>query len=179
MKRIYTFELDDDYASGDIKSDVSCIAYLLYEELKELEDYRGEKILALGNFLQENELFDLMDIDYRNKEVCRFSKFKNDYSENKSYIMFDPIMFSERSFGITVYEGTINSGDMQYLIEEIVKTLKKQYTFDITFVSYEDGMDKVEEIRHRRMAIEHLHKPQIKESFLKKTKLPVFKRRPV
>lgn len=182
MKRIYTFELDDDYASRDdsinIKSDVSIIAYLLCSKIMELEDQRGTKILALDDFLHENEMLDVMNVNYSGKETYSYSKYKFDYSQDESNIMFDPIMFSERNFGITVYEGTINGGTMQYLIEYITEFLKKDYCFDIRYIDYECGTKRSEELKRRKMAIQRLlYKYQPKESFRKKVRTPVFKKR--
>lgn len=153
MKKIYAFSLDDeDYPAGIIKSEISTIAYLMYEELKNMEQYSGCKILVMNGCLKENELLDV----YKNGKYA-FSKFKDESS-----IYCEPFLLSDTSFGITVYDGSITDSEMSMFVKLASDFIHYKGNFIMDTVSYEDSYGFESE---RMAAIKQLSRKKLDFSY--------------
>lgn len=154
MKKIYAFSLDDeDYPTGIIKSEISTIAYLMYEELKNMEEYSGSEILVMNKYLKENELLDV----YRNG-MYAFSKFKDEKS-----IYCEPFLLNDTSFGITVYDDSITDSEMSMLVKLVSGFIHQNINFIMNTVSYE-GESYSDEFG-RMAAIKRLNEKKVKSLF--------------
>ena len=162
MKKIYTFTLDDgDYPSVNIKGEVSTIAYLLYEELKDLEGISSRKILVMNKNLCENELLDV----YIHGKYA-FSKFKDEKS-----VLCEPFMLSDTSFGITVYDGVISDSEMSMLLISAKRFIHSKCSFEIDSITYE--ANNTDDERMRKWVIKDMLKKDKVKVLTKTRRYPV------
>ena len=123
MKRIYTFALDDEIPlSDDVKSNIKLIAYLLYEELHDLDYGSNMPILVYNNELLFNDLYEKKN-DYG--YVYRFKSECFEYDKR----MFNPMMINDYTFGITVNDGALNDEKILMLLNKVMKILRIKYNF--------------------------------------------------
>lgn len=162
MKKIYTFTLDDeDCPSVNIKGEVSTIAYLLYEKLKDLEGISSQKILVMNKNLCENEL---LDVYMHGRYV--FSKFKDEKS-----VLCEPFMLSDTSFGITVYDGVISDSEMSMLLANAKRFIHSKCSFKIDSITYE--VSNIDDERMRKWAIKDMVRKNNTKVLTKTRKYPV------
>lgn len=123
MKRIYTITLEDgEYPSNDVERNMKFLATLLYEEVMNLE-YGFGSILYRNNLIY-NELF---ESGSKGSINYYFKSEKN----SDGYEMYEPFVLNNTSFGFTVYDGKIDSGMVQVLLEHIQKIMNISYKFKI------------------------------------------------
>lgn len=148
-KKIYTFTLEDDeYPSDIVVNNIRIIARLLYEEIK-VQDYESDNpILIQSNMIQENYL------SLISKDVYCQYKFESEGSRLE-YYMFEPFMISERTFGITVNDGTIDEEQLLGLLDKVKKLIKCDYNFKINSFIY-TGKNRIDESKRKKAMDEAL-----------------------
>lgn len=130
-KNIYTFTLDDDeYPSMSVVNDIKFIARYVYEEIFNSCDY--EDVVSesrQSNKLHVNELY---DIKVRNGYVYLFESEKR----MDDYRFYNPVMLSNRSFGITLTEADIGIDKIYKILNDSLKLMGFNYKFKIERYSY-------------------------------------------
>ena len=130
MKKIYTFALDDEIPlSDDVKSNIKLIAYVLYEELHDMDYESSMPILVYNDKLIVNDLYEKKNsYGY----VYNFKSEQINYDKR----LFNPMMINDYTFGITVNDGTIYEEKLLELLNKIMIMLKVEYNFVINSELY-------------------------------------------
>ena len=134
MKELYVISLDDDIPlQSNIANDIRQIAYFLYDEL----DRYDRHILCIDddNSLIRNELYEV----YLNSNdtQCTY-KFTSDKS-SIDYRHYEPFMIDDRSFGFTIYEGSLTTDEIVSSLNTVLFFLhlnKEKYQFNISSIKY-------------------------------------------
>lgn len=166
MKKIYTFTLDDEVPSNELFNDVKVIAHLFYEELKN-EEY-DTKILVETDKRKYNILYEtkIMNI-YQYKFLSEM--------ENDNKVLYEPFLINSIGFGITIYDDSIPEQLFNYLFQNVLKTMRKSYNFNIQSITYEANYK--EELAIRKNIIKE-HNKYSDNQILDNTNL-VLKRKPI
>lgn len=131
MKKIYTITLDDEIPLSDnIISDVKEIAYCLFEEI----DKYDRPILVIDdkkNNLIKNELLESFNGTKYNY------RFQSENSKIEKYL-YEPFLINDKSFGFTVYDGSITDEEVLSFLNTIQTMLNFNYKFNIDSVYYDD-----------------------------------------
>lgn len=145
MKKIYTFTLDDEVPSKELYNDVKVIAHLFYEELKN-EEY-DTKILVTTDKHKCNILYEtkIMNI-YQYKFLSEM--------ENDNKALYEPFLINSIGFGITIYDNSIPEPLFNYLFQNVLKTMRKSYNFNIQSITY-DASYKEELAIRKKIIKEH------------------------
>ena len=155
MKRIYSITLDDDVPlSLDISSDIREIAFWLFDEVGKFD----EQIICFDNETEINQQGliknDLYDIPVNGKFMYQFASDL----DAKNKLMYEPFILSDKTFGFTVYDGTISDSEIAVLLEGVLKILKLNYKYKIDSITYDD-----KNIKNRYAAIKKLLENKEKE----------------
>ena len=130
MKKIYTITLDDDIPlSESISSDIKQIAYFLFEEI----DKYDRQILVVDDNrnLIRNELLE----SYNNG---RYNfRFESEHTNIDNY-RYEPFLINDRSFGFTVYDGSITEEEILSLLNNVLIFFGLNYKFNIDSIYYDD-----------------------------------------
>ena len=130
MKKIYTITLDDEVPLSDVvSSDIKEIAYFLFEEI----DKYDRQILVVDDDrnLIRNELLET----YRDG---RYNfRFESEHTNIENY-RYEPFLFNDRSFGFTVYDGSIDEEEIQSLLNNVLIFFGLNYKFNIDSIYYDD-----------------------------------------
>ncbi len=130
MKKIYTITLDDEIPlSESISSDIKEIAYCLFEEI----DKYDRQILVVDDNrnLIRNELLE----SYKNGRYNY--KFESENSSIDNY-KYEPFVIDNKSFGFTVYDGTISEEEILLFLNNVLNFLGLKYKFSIDSIYYDD-----------------------------------------
>ena len=130
MKKIYTITLDDEVPLSDVvSSDIKEIAYFLFEEI----DKYDRQILVVDDDrnLIRNELLET----YRDG---RYNfRFESEHTNIENY-RYEPFLFNDRSFGFTVYDGSIDEEEILELLNGVLIFFGLNYKFNIDCLYYDD-----------------------------------------
>lgn len=166
-KKIYVFELDDEYSSNNYKNDIRVIAEVMYEEVREVDCISSKQIIIHSNGIYDNILYE--------------SKVGNEYrytfeSEkvNSNYELYEPLLINDRMFGITVYDESIEMYEMVRILNRVVEFLGMNYHFSIREIIYDSKNDNDES--NRRNALKGIDKKK-KERGLVKKLVPIVPRK--
>lgn len=145
MKEIYIFKLCDiDNITDKVKSDLSLIAYLIYEEIICYSYGLSNPVLVNNDSLKYNNIREY-NYDGINKYQLRY-----DHSSKYGY-MYNPTVFNEYSFGITVSSEMINEGELLKILKAVQMLIGTDYNFSIDVVrynasSYDDESKRIDAI---------------------------------
>ena len=130
MKKIYTITLDDDIPlSESISSDIKEIAYFLFEEIAKYD--RQILVVDDDRNLIRNELLE----SYHNG---RYNfRFDSEHTDIDNY-RYEPFLINDRSFGFTVYDGSIDEEEIQSLLNNVLIFFRLNYKFNIDCLYYDD-----------------------------------------
>ena len=168
MKKIYTITLDDDVPLSDdtYYSNVREIAFWLYEELGKFD----HQILCIDNDkemnadgLRKNELY---DVPYNGGYVYRFDSDNVKGIDNR---LFEPFVLDNKTFGFTVYDGSISDSELAIILDGVLKILQLNHHYSINSVLYDDT-----NIKNRFKAIEAISQEEKPQNNVKKlVKVPL------
>lgn len=130
MKKIYTITLDDDVPlSEDTISNIKEIAYFLFEEI----DKYDRKILVVddNHNLIRNELLESFVNGKYN------FRFESEHTNIDNY-RYEPFLIDNRSFGFTVYDGSIDDNEIFLLLRNVLSFFGFNYKFNIDSLYYDD-----------------------------------------
>ena len=131
MKKIYTITLDDEIPlSESVSSDIREIAYFLFEEIAKYD----REILAVEDKKENLIKNELLESFVNSRYNYRF---ESEHSNIENY-RYEPFLINDRSFGFTVYDGTISEEEIMHLLKTTLAFLKLNYTFNIDSVYYDD-----------------------------------------
>lgn len=150
MKRIYAFTLDsEDYPSSKFRSNLSLIAYLLYDIIY---NYDGEYStpLVINNTIKYNRIHE----SYRSNEYyLEYDKY------DEKYINYEPFLIGNRSFALTIYDDLMSEEIICELMEQVMLLAKVDYLYTIKTMDYisknkEDESNRRKAVRQLRDTLE-------------------------
>ena len=144
-KTIYTFTLDDEYPSDNDIHNLRFLAEYIYEDIECGAYDRDKSVLVKNSILKRNILFSKKQAN--NNYSYRFSS--EDDIRNK--LFYEPIIFTDNSFGITIDDSTIDINMMQNILNNALKIIGFNYKINIDTISY-NAKDTNDE-SSRRIAI--------------------------
>lgn len=130
MKKIYTITLDDEIPlSESISSDIKEIAYFLFEEIAKYD--RQILVVDDDRNLIRNELLE----SYHNGRYI--FRFDSEHTNIENY-RYEPFLINDRSFGFTVYNGSIEEEEVLSLLNNVLLFFGFNYKFNIDCLYYDD-----------------------------------------
>lgn len=131
MNKIYTITLDDEVPlSEKVISDIKQVVYILFDKI----DSFDRKILVFDDEksnLKRNQLLEIKN----NGEYIYFFESEHSLTDNYRY---EPFIINNRSFGFTVYDGSIEDEEVRELLNYSLNFLKLNYKFNIDSSLYYD-----------------------------------------
>ena len=145
MKKIYTFSVEDDISqSMDLQNQVKVFCYLMYDELRNLEDEKNKEILLHDNVIYN----ELLENFYNNKYYYHF-KYEN------SSGTYEPFMTNNITFGFTVDSDNITDSEIVFTLCKVKQMINFPCSLHMNGIAYtEDKHGKNRLVALKKIVLE-------------------------